>query len=128
MRVGLRIGQPERPAPRQSQDRPAVDAELFAKKFDVGDQVGRRVRTEIGVREACIRLAPTASTLVEEHRTIDFRVEEPSLSGRAARPGASVQKESRFAARVPADLPVDLLSVTDIEHACDMRINGWKLS
>jgi len=65
------IGEGERRAPRAAEDLPLVDAEFFADRLDVGDQVPGGV-----VLEACGRLALAAPALVEQHDAIFLRVEE----------------------------------------------------
>jgi len=55
-----------------------------AARFDVRDEMGRGVGTQVGIRLAGRRPAAPAPALVEEHGTIGMRIEEASLARRGA--------------------------------------------
>jgi hypothetical protein len=79
------------------------------------------VGRQVGAQVARIRPTAPASSLVEQHHPIERRVEEPPPGGACARTGPAVKHQSRLAERVAANLPIDEMALTDIEHP---RANG----
>jgi hypothetical protein len=61
--------------------------------------------------------ALAAAALVEQHDPVARRVEQPPHVRGQAAAGSAVQEHRRLAVRVAALLPVDLLTVTDLEQA-----------
>ena len=84
------IGEAQRAAPRAAENVPFVDAEFFAQRFDIADQVPGRVFAKLGVRGRFARAA-----LVEKNDVICRRVEKLPVhrDQSAARP--AVQKYDR---------------------------------
>ena len=66
LRVGLRVGKAERAAPGPSKHQPALDPEMLAQSFDVGDQVpGRCSSTKLALGQL---QAATALIEYDEYR------------------------------------------------------------
>jgi hypothetical protein len=94
--------------------------------FDIGDEMGSGIGAQVGVRLAGERPAAAAPALIEEHDPVGKRIEETSLARQGARAGAAVQIERGLAGRIPAALPVDLVAITDVEHAAVVRLDCGK--
>jgi len=106
-------------------EQPALDPEVLAQLLHVPEQMGRGVVAHVGRRVARVRSAATASALIEQHDPEALRVEHRACTGRAAGAGATVDDEGDLAARVAADLPVDEVAVTGIEHAVVVGLDRW---
>ena len=116
----------ERAAPRPAQHEPASDVQALTQQLDVGEEVPGGIAREVGVRRARVRLAASATALVEEDYAVGLRVEEPPLPRRTARPGAAVQDDGRLALRIPARLPVHEVAVAHVEQAVLVRLDLTK--
>ena len=117
-RMRLRIGERERRAPGAAEQLPALDAEVLAQPLHVLDQMPGGVVDQAGVRTAL-----AAAALVEEHDAVARRVEETPHPRVGAAARAAVQEHHRFAARVAAFLPVDLVQRRDAQHAAAVRVD-----
>src|SRR5690606_11058422 len=73
-----------------------------------------------------------AAALVEQDDVVEFRVEDAPLLGRGTAAGAAMQEDGGLGAFRADPLPVDGVSVADIEHAglegCDLGIEGAQVS
>ena len=126
VRVALRVGESQCHAPRATPDQPAVDAEVLAQLLDITDQVLGGIAVQAGAQVRHLGRAPPAAALVELDEAVGLRVEVPPPSRRQAAAGPAVQRHGRLAVRVAADLPVDALTVTDVQHSRVVRLNGRK--
>ena len=95
-----------------------------AERLDVGDEVPRRVRGEIGLRLTGVRTALAAATLVEQHDAVDRGVEDASLVGAGAATRSAVEEDHGLSVGIARDLVVDLLAVPDVEHAGVVGLDG----
>jgi hypothetical protein len=125
--IGVRfgVGQGQGAAPRSAEDQPTVDVQVFAKQLDVRDEVLGSVAGQIDVGLACVRRAPSAAALIEQHDAIRDRIEQPAVPPRASRPRATVDHNRRLAARVAARLPVHSVAVTDLQHSVLVWLDLW---
>ena len=73
VRVPLSVGERQRASPRSAEDQPALDIEPFTQQLDVRDQMGGGVAREVHIWVACVRRAPPAVTLIEQHDAIGAR-------------------------------------------------------
>ena len=93
--MALGVDQSEGHTPRDADDDPSVDAQMFPEAFDVGDQmaggVGRQVRVGIGGQRA----AAAASPLVEQDRPVTLRVEIALRAWSSAGSGTAVEEHRR---------------------------------
>ena len=117
LRVLLGVGQRERRSPAAAEHLPPVDAQVRSYALDVGDQVPRRVLSDLRVGPAL-----AAAALVEQDDAVALGIEEAPVArvGAVARP--AVQKDHRLAARVAAHLPVDAVEVGHLEEAGVVRL------
>ena len=92
--MSLGIGEGEGGAPGSAEHLPALNAEVLADFFDVGDEVPGGVGFE-----RCVGRALAAAALVEVHDAVLFGVEEAALFGIGATAGAAVQKDHGLAGR-----------------------------
>jgi len=65
------------------------------------------------------------SALVEEHDAVAGGIEEAAVPGLAAGARPAVQKDHGQPVRVAAGLPVQAVTVADIEGAGRAGLNGW---
>ena len=86
------------------------------------DQVGGRVRRQVDVRLARVWCALTAIALVEQDDLVHRRVEPPSEARGRARTRPAVEHHCRLAVGIAADLPVETVAGTDVEHADLVRL------
>src|SRR6185437_12213008 len=112
MRMSLAIGKSQRGAPRPAEDLPAINAEVLADFFNVGDQVPGGVGFQRRIRRAL-----AASALVKIHDAVFFRMEEAALLGIRAAAGTSVKKNYRLAGGMATFLKVDFVERRDAEFA-----------
>ena len=117
LRVALRVGQPERDAPRDAEHEPAVDAEVRPQPLQVGDQVSV-VLASRSAPDRPVRRAAPAAALVEQDDAVRGRVEEAPLPGRAARARAAVEHDGGLAAGFP-HASQKAVAVPDVEPAVD---------
>jgi hypothetical protein len=110
--VLLRVRERERAAPRAAEHLPALDAEVLAQRFHVGDQVPGGV-----VFERRMRSAATAAALVEEHDPVARGIPEASLGGRGAAARAAMHEQRGLAGGVAVLLEVDLVRRVDCQAA-----------
>lgn len=75
VRVTLGVDQSQSHTPRDADDNPPVDTQMFPEAFHVGDQMGGGVSRQVRIGISGQRAAPPASALVEQDRTITVRVE-----------------------------------------------------
>ena len=113
----LGIGERQRRAPRAAPHEPTIDTDVVAQPFDVGDEVGSGVRRQVRGRLRSMRRAAATLALIELHDEVTLGIEQSPGVGRHAAAGTTVQDQRRLARRVARRLPVDLMAVTDIEHA-----------
>ena len=116
----LRVGEPERRAPRAAEHQPALDAEVLAQLLHVRDQVPGGVVDQTGVRPAA-----SAAALIEQHDAIRVRIEKAPGAIVAAGAGAAVHEDRRLALGVAAFLVVDLVHRRHAQHAALVRLDRW---
>src|SRR5262245_8707752 len=68
MRVG--VGQSEGRTPGQTHNGPAINFVQLAQRFDVRNQMGRCIGTEVRVRLICQRSTAARSSLIEQYSAI----------------------------------------------------------
>jgi hypothetical protein len=114
-RMKLSVGEPEHRTPRSPEHEPAIDPKVRPQGLDVCDQVPRRVPIQGVQRARRVRRATTTAPLIEQHDTVDSRVEQ--LSPGRVRAGAwtAVQYDRRLSLGVPAELPIDAVSLPDLQ-------------
>jgi hypothetical protein len=122
--MGLGVGQRQGRAPRPPHDHPAVHAQVLTQDFDVGDKMIGRVGAQVDIRIAGMRCTAPTSALVEQDDTVDVGIEGPPHAGHASGSGAAVHGQRRYTVRVPAGLPIDLVAISDGEHARCVRLDG----
>ena len=122
VRVALGVGERQRRAPREAPDEPAFDREVGSQSLEIGDQMLRRVRGEIRL-VVDGRQAATGAALIEQDDPIRGRIEHTPHPGRTARTGSAVKDDCWPAVRIPAHLPVDLLTIAEIEQAMLVRLD-----
>src|SRR5258708_4882285 len=88
---------------------------MLPQQINVAEQVMSGVRGKVGGGVACMRKAPPAVALVEEHHPVLARVEKPPEVRRAPRPRPAMHDDRRFTGRVAAGFPVDKVAVSDIQ-------------
>src|ERR1017187_7332216 len=102
--MGLGIGECEGGTPRSAEHLPALNTEVLAEHFDVGDEVPSGVGFE---RRVWRTLA--AAALIEVNDPVLFGVEEAALFRIRAATGPAVEKDYGFATGVTAFLEVNLV-------------------
>src|SRR5580658_6914559 len=117
----FRVGKSESTAPGAAEHQPSVDFQMLAQPFDVRDQVCGVVARKIGVWCACVRRAPSAIALIEEHDAIGGWIEQPAMPLGTSRSGTAVQNEGRLTAWIAASLPVEEIAIADLQHAMRVR-------
>jgi hypothetical protein len=124
MRGVLRIGQRQRADPGAAGHQPALDAEMLAQGFDIGQQVGGGVGGEIGCRITRRGCAAAALALVQQHDVVGGGIKIPAVSGAAARARPAMQHQRRFALRIAAAFPIQVVSIGGSEHAMGIGFDG----
>ena len=98
---------------------------MRAQEFHVGDQVAGGVHRQVGA-VGDVRAGLSAAPLIEQHDPVPVGVEEAALGGTGAAAGSAVHEHDGFAAGRTRCLPVDELTVSDVEEpgviGCDRRI------
>src|SRR5207302_3465236 len=120
MPLGVREG--ERYTPRSAGDKPAVDAEVRAQSFHVGDEVVRGVRVHRRTQIAGRGSAAAAASLVERHDPVARRIEPLPVPGSRPLTRAAVQHYRGLAVRVAGHGVIDTMSVADVEPSFVMRL------
>ena len=95
---------------------------MFAQRFDVAQQLVRRVHRQIGA-VGHMRGGSTAAALVEQNDAVGGRIEELPYRRLRAAAGTAVQEHHRLAVRISADFPVHALAVTDVEETGHKRLD-----
>ena len=95
---------------------------MLTEKFDVGDQVSRRVGRQVNDRLGGVRCASSALPLIELHQQVPIGIEHPPGAIRHTAAGSTVQDHRRLAVGVPGRLPIDAMTVADVEHSIDERL------
>jgi hypothetical protein len=117
------VCQRQRASPGAAKYLPLIYLQRRPQDFDIVDQVPGRI-----VIETCVRRAPAAAALIEQHDPVDIRIEEPPHIGVATAAGTAVEEYHRLAVRIAAFLVIHAMAVADIEHAgairLDRRIEG----
>jgi len=121
--VALCVRERERRPPRPAEHLPPLDPEVPAQQLDVGDEVPRRVETQVGLGRAHVRRRAAAAALVEQHDPVALRVEEPPLPRRRPAPRTAVQEHHRLALGVAGLLPIHALPVAGEEEAGLVRLD-----
>src|ERR1700675_2916000 len=93
--------------------------------FAIIDQLGRRVRREVDIEFARMGSAPATVALVELHHSVRGGVEHAPERRRAARSRPTVQYHRGLAIGIAADLPIEMVTVSDIEHPDVVRLYRW---
>jgi hypothetical protein len=81
------------------------------------------LRAEVRVRVARVRRAPAAPALVEENDPVGAGIEVPAHARGASGALAAVQDDRGFAVGIASDLPVNEVSVTDVEQPAVERLD-----
>ena len=115
----LRIGQRQRRAPGAAHHHPALEAELFADRLHVRDQVRQRV-----VLAAALGAAAAGAALVEQHGMKTLGIEQPAMIGLAAAPGSAMQVDRGNAALAADALDIDLVAAVDGKVFGGQRCKG----
>jgi hypothetical protein len=114
--VRLAIGEAECAAPGPTKHQPALDAEVLAQVFDVGDQVRGGIRARFAQGRGRARAA-----LIEQHGPEEPGIEEAAMLGRRAAAGSTMQEEDRHAVRLAGRLPVHRMHGVERQHAAVVR-------
>jgi len=67
---------------------------------------------------------PPATALVEQKHVVALRIEETAMRRGDSTTGAAMQENRRLRARSAASFEVKLMTVTHVEHAALIRIDG----
>ncbi len=94
---------------------------MAAQGFHVGDQVGRRVGGDCGVRGRA-----AAAALVEENDVVVTGVEEAAVKGGTAGTRAAMQIDDRLALGIAGLLPIDPVTSVAVQHALGEGLDGRK--
>ncbi len=113
--VTLCVDEAERHAPRTPDDDPLVDAQVHSQALDVSDEMVGGVSRQVCVLVTGQGTAAPAPSLVEDDRPVVGGVEgAPAVRG--GRPSwTAVQPNRRQAIRRADDLPVQGVTVADVE-------------
>jgi hypothetical protein len=117
--MSLGIGQGEGGAPGSAEDLPALNAQVHADFFDVGDQVPGGVGFEGRIGSAL-----AAAALVEVHDAVLLGMEEAALFGIGATTGAAVQEDRRLASGIAALFEINFVHGGDPEAAGVEGLDG----
>lgn len=128
LRVSVGVGQAEGRAPGESENEPAINAEVLAEMFDIGDEVRGGVGGEVSVRFFRERSAASAAPLIEEDDAEEMGIEEATLIWGTASAGSAVEEEGGEALGVTAAFPIDLMPVSHGEESGLIRLDGWELT
>src|SRR5262249_42605795 len=112
LRVGLGVSERERCAPGPTEHLPALDAEMLAQLFDIGDEVQGGVLVDAGMRRRA-----AAATLVEQDDAIAFGIVIPPHYGGGTAPGSAMQHNGGLSARIAALLIIELVQSGNLEPA-----------
>ncbi len=124
--IALRVGEDQRRAPGTAVEQPAVDAEVFAQPFHVGDQMMGRVVRQVGRGVGGVREALAAATLIEQDDPVGRRVEHFARAALSAAARPAVHHQCWFTVRVTAGFPVDPLAVPDVQQSAGIRLDIGK--
>src|SRR3978361_1798439 len=98
---------------------------MVPESFDVRDQMVGRVRAQLNPGVAGMGRAAPTSALIERDDAVHGRIEGPSHSRYASRPGTAMQEQCRSAIRIAAGIPVDPLPIAHVEKARRVRLDRW---
>ena len=112
-------------SPGPSKHQPPLNTEIPSQQLDICKQMGRRVGGEVNAWVARVRRTSSASALIELHDPIDVGVKVPPPACRAAGTRSAMEDERGLASGIAARLPIDLVPVTDIEHAMIVWFYIW---
>ncbi len=125
VRVSLGVSEPKGRAPRTAKQQPSVNIQVLSKLLQVRQEMCRRIDRQIWTQVTGVRHTPATTSLVEQHDPVGFRIEVATYSCRTTRAGATVEDDSGFAMRVAADLPIDKMSIANIQHPLVVRFDCW---
>ena len=108
--VGLGVDKPERRPPRAADDEPPLKPECLAHTFEIGHEMGGRVRVPDARRQA-----PPRAALVDKDDAVAVGVEEPLHRGRGAAARPAVEENDRNSRRIAPDPHPDAMPVADLE-------------
>ena len=91
--------------------------------FHVGNESAGRVTAEVDTGIVGKRPATPAHTLVEQDDPVASWVKSAAVTRGAARAGASVDNQRRFAGRVAAGLPVHEVRIPHVQHPRLVRLD-----
>ena len=116
MRFG--IGERERAAPGTAEQQELLDAEMFAQRLDIGDQVGCGI---VGQFAAGGRTAGAA--LIVDDDPVGTGIEKPPMHRRRPGTGAAMEKDHRNAAGMAGLFPVHRVNAVERKPAGLIRFD-----
>ena len=122
--VGLRVRQAQGRSPRSAPHQPRVDAEVSPQGLDVSDEVRGGVGRQVDHGVASEGRAAPALALIEADQEVPVGIEMPAMARHQPAPRPPVHQDSRLAVGIAGSLPVDVVAVTDIEHAGIVCLGG----
>src|SRR5271170_2834091 len=72
---------------------------------------------------ARVRCALAATTLIEQNDEVGFGIEKSSPTWRRARAGPAMKDNDRLSSWIAGHVPIDMVSITDVEHAAIEGLN-----
>jgi hypothetical protein len=125
MGMSFGVGERQGRSPGPSKYQPPLDIQVPTQQFDIGEEMSCRVRGQIDVGFARVRRASSRSALIEQNDPIGAWIKGPPRARGAARTRSAVEHERGLAGWISAGLPIDLIPITNIEHAVLVRFNIW---
>ena len=96
---------------------------MFPQGLDVLDELPGGVVPEVRLKRARMGSTLPTASLIELNHSVDLWIEQPALTARASRAGATVQHDCRLPFGVAGSLPVDAVAIAHWQQALRVRFD-----